>query len=95
MKSFSSQIGAKNAPGELKPYGWTRDTIHFRDSIADFEHDRAQMELRSFGRRDPAQPLAQKPRTSRIARKVAPARYELPAVEASTIRHPRLPIRQE
>jgi hypothetical protein len=97
MKSFSSQIGTKNAPGELKPFGWTHEApVLPSDSIADFEHDRARMEHRSFGRRDPAQPLAQKPRhASHIARKVAPVQYESPKVEAPTIRHPHLLLRQK
>jgi hypothetical protein len=96
MKSFSSQIGTKNAPGELKPFGWTHDApVMPTDSIADFEHDRAVMEHRSFGRRDASKPLERKPRESRIARKVARVQYEMPKVEAPAIRHPHLLVRQK
>lgn len=51
MITFSSQIGTKTKSGTLVPFGWTHSAVLFRDAIADFEHDRAQMEGRVFGRR--------------------------------------------
>lgn len=72
MISFSSQIGTKNKRGTLVPFGWTRNTILFRDSIADFEHDRAQMEGRVFGRRENLVREPYQPHTVRRFDRAAP-----------------------
>ena len=90
MKSFSSQIGTKNAPGELKPFGWTSEIRPMlRDAIADFEHDRARMEHRSFGRRDILQPIAKRP--SILRKRMAGLEiYDAPKIETPVIRHTRL-----
>ena len=65
MISFSSQIGTKTESDKLVPFGWTHNAILFRDAIADFEHDRARMEGRAFGRRENLVREAYQPRTVR------------------------------
>lgn len=72
MISFSSQIGTKTKSGTLVPFGWTHNAILFRDAIADFEHDRAEMEGRVFGRREALVRQAYQPRTIRRFDRAAP-----------------------
>ena len=73
MISFSSQIGTKTRSDQLVPFGRMHNAILFRDAIADFEQDRAQMEGRAFGRRQTLIQQPYQPRTVRRFDRAAPA----------------------